>query len=213
LIAKEIEAEGASCRSSRPRGRPRSFDIDEALDKAMRLFAEQGYDGTSLGQLTEVIGIPPPSLYAAFGSKDDLFKAALDHYQARCSAPIATAFHGAASAREAIEALLLQSIETFHQPGGIRGCMVALAALGISSNHQNLREHAVSLRLAAERMILERIKQGQSDGDVAASADAAAMMHFYTTVQMGLSIKARDGSSKADMTASVIAAMRLWDSF
>jgi AcrR family transcriptional regulator len=208
LITKEIHSVLA-----RPRGRPRSFDLDEALDKAMHLFAEQGYDGTSLGQLTEAIGIPPPSLYAAFGSKDDLFKASLEHYRVRCGAPIAAAFQNASTARQAIEGLLMQSIETFLEPGGIKGCMVALAAIGISANHKDLRDHATALRQATEAMILNRIKQGQSEGDVAASSDATAMMNFYTTLQMGLSIKARDGASAAEMKASVMAAMRLWDHF
>jgi AcrR family transcriptional regulator len=208
LITKET-----SSAQARPRGRPRSFDLDQALDKAMHLFAEQGYDGTSLGQLTDAIGIPPPSLYAAFGSKDDLFKASLDHYRMRCGAPIAEAFQRALTAREAIEALLLQSVEVFYQPGGIRGCMVALAAVGISASHQDLRDHAIALRQATETMLLQRIELGQTDGDVPLLADAAAMMNFYSTLQMGLSIKAHDGASKTDMIASVKAAMRLWESF
>jgi AcrR family transcriptional regulator len=205
--------ETASIETPKSRGRPRAFDLDVALDKAMHLFAEQGYEGTSLGQLTEAIGVPAPSLYAAFGNKDELFKASIEHYRKGCGAPIAAAFKNAVTARHAVEALLMQSVETFHEPGGVRGCMVAMAALGISSAHRDLRDHACSLRQATDTMILDRIKQGQSDGDVPPSADAAAMMNFYTTFQMGLSTKAHDGQSKADMQKSVQAAMRLWESF
>jgi AcrR family transcriptional regulator len=198
---------------SRSRGRPRTFDVNTALDKATRLFAEYGYDGTSLSQLTEELAIPPPSLYAAFGSKEELYKSCLDRYRSHFAAPVVAALTSQGTAKAAIEAMLMQSVSTFHEPDNIKGCMITLAALGININHQSLRDHAVTLREQTVASVEQRILQGQRDGDVSAHADVSAMTAFYTTFLMGLSIKAHDCKSEAEMKGSVSACMRLWESF
>jgi AcrR family transcriptional regulator len=198
---------------SRSRGRPRAFDVETALDKATHVFAEYGYDGTSLNQLTEALAIPPPSLYAAFGSKEDLYKSCLDRYRSHFAAPIVAALAGQDTAKAAIEAMLMQSVATFHDPQNIKGCMITLAALGVNINHQSLRQHAIDLRAQAAASVEQRIQQGQRDGDVSPSADISAMAAFYTTFLMGLSIKAHDSQSEVDMKNSVSMSMRLWDSF
>jgi AcrR family transcriptional regulator len=211
LLRKNAGQPGRS--SSRSRGRPRTFDIQIALDKATRLFAEYGYDGTSLSQLTEELDIPPPSLYAAFGSKEELYKSCLVRYRSHFALPIAAALTSQGTAKAAIEAMLMQSVGTFHEPDNIKGCMITLAALGININHQPLRDHAINLRAQAVASVELRIQQGQRDGDVLPNADIAAMTAFYTTLLMGLSIKVHDGQSEEEMKGSVSASMRLWDSF
>jgi AcrR family transcriptional regulator len=210
---KKTSTSQKAARPGRSRGRPRTFDVEAALDKATHLFAEYGYDGTSLNQLTQAMAIPPPSLYAAFGSKEDLYKSCLDRYRSHFAAPIAAALTHNATAKTAIEAMLTQSVKTFCDPGNIKGCMVTLAALGININHQPLRDHAINLRAQAVASIEQRIQQGQRDGDVSANTDITAMTAFYSTFLMGLSIKAHDGQSEAEMRGSISASMRLWDSF
>jgi AcrR family transcriptional regulator len=213
IAIEKISLGESKLQPSRSRGRPRSFDVETALDKATRLFAEYGYDGTSLGQLTEALAIPPPSLYAAFGSKEDLYRSCLDRYRSHFAAPVVDALTSQSTAKASIEAMLMQSVKTFHEPDNVKGCMITLAALGIGINHQSLRDHAVNLRAQTVASVEQRIHQGQRDGDVSPDADTKAMTAFYTTFLMGLSIKAHDGQSEADMKNSVSASMRLWDSF
>src|SRR6185369_1639575 len=109
-------------------GRPREFDRDEALHRAMKLFWEQGYEGTTLADLQEAMGdITPPSFYAAFGSKETLFREAVELYKQSQGAPIAKALAGGPTARDSIEAFLRAAAEKFCQPGNPRGCMMLLS--------------------------------------------------------------------------------------
>ncbi|MFC6488888.1 TetR/AcrR family transcriptional regulator [Nitratireductor sp. GCM10026969] len=193
------------------RGRPRAFDRDEALRRAMVLFWQRGYDGASLGELTEVMGINRPSLYAAFGSKEALFREAVALYDAIEGAPIQEKIEQSPTARQAVEAVLRHNARAYVRTDVPRGCLVVLAALIGTPEHEDLRCFLKENRKGAEDYLCQRIARGISDGDVPATADPAAMAWFYTTVNQGLSIQAKDGASMEVLDSVVDAAMVAWD--
>ena len=188
-------------------GRPREFDRDAALDKAMRLFWERGYEGTSVGDLAEALGIGKPSLYAAFGHKEQLFYEALDLY-VRTYGP---ELGDVATARGAIESLLRSNAETYTDPSIPSGCLIVLAAAVGPPQNAEVRAHLAMLRNASTGSFASRIRKGIADGDVPEGADADAMAQFYTTVLNGLALQARDGAGGAALDRVIDGAMAAWD--
>ena len=188
-------------------GRPREFDRDAALDKAMRLFWERGYEGTSVGDLAEALGIGKPSLYAAFGHKEQLFYEALDLY-VRTYGP---ELGDVPTARGAIESLLRSNAETYADPSIPSGCMIVLAAAVGPPQNAEVRAHLAVLRNASTGSFAARIRKGIADGDVPMGADADAMAAFYTTVLNGLALQARDGAGGAALDRVIDGAMAAWD--
>src|ERR1700749_3660752 len=122
---------------SRPRGRPRAFDRDEALDRAMHLFWRRGYEATSVSDLTEAMGITPPSLYAAFGDKKRLFLETVDRYQSGPGSFAQAAFTDPTAERP-MRLLMLDTIDSFFEPGNPKGCMVVLAATNCTSDSSDI---------------------------------------------------------------------------
>jgi AcrR family transcriptional regulator len=198
---KKIEQGGA-----RARGRPRAFDREEALDRAMELFWRYGYEATSIADLTKAMGINPPSLYAAFGDKEKLFLEAIDRY---CG-DAAPAFGDEPTAREAVERLLVGAVAGLTRSKSPRGCMLVTSAMNCSESSAHLQDALARKRAAAERALEGRIERGVADGDLSKGTDTAALAKFYTTVLHGLSIQARDGASKKKLLGVVEAALRAW---
>lgn len=198
--------------TSRSRGRPRAFDREDALAKATRLFWTKGYEATSMTDLTEAMGIGSPSLYAAFGSKEALYAEALNHYQQHNSAYVWANFMAAGTAREAVTALLMDSAAVLS--GALvdipRGCMVTLSAVG-SEGHLALGEQVRAARATTLAHLTARILQGIADHDVPATVDVHALARFVQTIQVGMSILARDGASHAELAAVAQVAMEAWD--
>jgi AcrR family transcriptional regulator len=188
-------------------GRPREFDRDLALDRAMRLFWERGYEGTSVSDLTDALGVGKPSLYAAFGSKEQLFYEALDLY-VRTYGPT---LGDVPTARGAIESLLRSNAETYTDPNIPSGCMIVLAAAVGPPQNAEVRAHLAMLRNASTGSFAARIRKGMVDGDVPRGADAEAMAQFYTTVLNGLALQARDGAGGAALERVIDGAMAAWD--
>jgi AcrR family transcriptional regulator len=197
---------GKICRA---RGRPRSFDREEALERAMEVFWRQGYEATSIGDLTAAMGINPPSLYAAFGDKERLFLEAVERYECRpgfgasvlCEEP---------TARGAIERLLEESARELTRRGHPRGCMVVTAATNCSIGSAHLQAALAKRRAASEAYVKARIERGIRDGEVPPTTDAGALAKFYTTVIQGMTIQARDGATRKRLLAVGEAAMRAW---
>ena len=198
----------------RGRGRPRVFDRNEALGLATRLFWLKGYDGTSIVDLTEAIGIEAPSLYAAFGSKKELYAAAVRHYGETYEGLVWNNFRAAATARNAAMAYLMDSAAAL--TGSLadepRGCMVTLSTLG-SEAHSELG----SLLKAARAVVFDRLKarfeRAVSEGDLLNSVDVAGLARFVQNIQSGMSILARDGTGREDLERVVTIAMLGWDRF
>lgn len=194
------------------RGRPRQFDREEALRQAMRLFWARGYEGTSLGDLTAAMGINKPSLYAAFGCKEELFTEAVAFYDATEGEPVQRALDEAPTARAAIEAMLRVNAAAYAAPQSPRGCMIVLASLIGAPENEELRRALAKTRRRGEDDLRRRIERGIAEGDVPAGTDARRLAAFYTTVLQGLSVQARDGASRRKLGALVDAAMQAWDS-
>ena len=192
------------------RGRPREFDRAEALRAALAVFREQGYEGTTLAELQSAMGgISPPSLYAAFGSKEGLFKEAVALYRETVSADIARALVEGPTARDAIRGMLRSSVAAFTKAGEPRGCLLVLGAINCT-RAGDAHEHLRDVRRAARQGLTRRLKQGVEEGDVPASVDVSALASFYTTVLFGISIQARDGASRDSLMATVDCAMSAW---
>ena len=193
------------------RGRPRGFDRDAALAKAMEVFWARGYEGASMSELTSAMGIASPSLYAAFGCKEALFAEALALYGATENEGIWGGLETAATAREACEGMLAASARAFTRPDKPPGCMVVLSALPGGDASDALREALVRGRTGAIDLLEARLRRGQAEGDVPAGTDVRAVAAYVVTVQQGMSIQARDGATRATLEGIVRAVMAGWD--
>jgi AcrR family transcriptional regulator len=193
------------------RGRPRGFDRDEALRRAMEVFWEHGYEGTSIGDLTAAMGIRPPSLYAAFGCKEELFREAVAHYEDVEGGPPLQALREAPTTREGVEAMLRTNARAYTEPGRPTGCMVVLAATTYTPSTAGIRDFLAEQRRQSTLAVRERLERGQADGDVPLGADTAALAAYVSSVQFGMSLQARDGAGRAALLAVVDAAMAGWE--
>ncbi|WP_020180501.1 TetR/AcrR family transcriptional regulator [Methylopila sp. M107] len=193
------------------RGRPRGFDRQEALGKAMETFWALGYEGASMAELTRAMGLNSPSLYAAFGSKDALFREAAELYERKAGCALGAAIDDAPTARAAAEGFLMHSAEMLARPGQPPGCMIVLTAVGAHSAACETREALKLSRSGSKRALERRFTRAVDEGELAKGLDIAAIAAFYVTVQQGMTIQAVDGAS-ADALASIAgAAMQSWD--
>ncbi|MGX5734610.1 TetR/AcrR family transcriptional regulator [Bosea thiooxidans] len=193
------------------RGRPRSFDRQKALESAMAVFWDRGYQAASMSDLTEAMGINPPSLYAAFGSKEELYREAIAHYTATESDEIVAPLRRAPTARAAVEGYLMASAKTFTRPGRPPGCMIVLAAVNAVGVGEDTSRILREMRAASVAMIAERLERAVAEGELPASLDPHAVASYYVTVQQGMSIQARDGASRPLLEAIAHGAMAAWD--
>jgi len=198
--------------ASTVRGRPRSFDRKEALRRAMELFWALGYEGATLTDLQRAMGgITAPSLYAAFGSKEDLFREAVELYSRTLGAPMMNALAKGPTARTSMEALLEAAVESFCKPGAPRGCLLVLGAINSMPANKSVQDYLRSLRARRQRVIQQRLARAVAEGELRPEMDLRALASFYTTVVDGLAIQARDGASKKALRYAVRCAMAAWD--
>lgn len=192
------------------RGRPRAFDRDHALRRAMELFWERGYEGTTIADLTSAMGVNRPSLYASFGCKEALFEEAVALYEKLEGAEVERAFVAAPTARAAVDSLLRINARNYARSGKPPGCMIVLAALLGMPENAAVRSFLARNRRAGSAMIQARLDQAIRDGEIEPSTDTARLAAFYTAVLQGLSVQARDGAEAATLEAIVDAAMAGW---
>jgi len=195
---------------SRPRGRPRAFDRGTALECAMQIFWRQGYESTSLSDLTSAMGINPPSLYAAFGDKQRLFLETIEHYANGVGASPIRAFEAETTAREAVLRLMEDAARELTCSSHPPGCMVVVAALSCSDDSNHVQAMLAQYRRRAQARIQARIERGMREGDVPLGADAGLLARLYMTVIQGMSVQARDGATCEELVAIARAAMHAW---
>lgn len=190
-------------------GRPRTFDADVALDRALKVFWRKGYEGASLTELTRAMGINRPSLYAAFGDKESLFRKALERYE---KGP--TAFIGEAlaepTARRVAERLLLGTAGSTCSSGQPAGCMLVQGALAAGDSAEPVRRELASHREAGVAAIAERLRRAKKEGDLPASADPAGLARYLMTVMNGMAVQSVSGANAADLRKTAEMALRAW---
>ncbi|MFB5151671.1 TetR/AcrR family transcriptional regulator [Burkholderia orbicola] len=192
------------------RGRPRSFDKEAALDRAMEVFWRLGYEGASMTDLTAAMGIASPSLYAAFGSKEALFRQALEHYRATEGQEIWGGVERAASAYDAVQNYLMDTARVFTRRSKPAGCLIVLSALHPAERSDMVRQTLIAMREGTVDALRERLAQGVATGEISVHANLDAIARYYVTVQQGMSIQARDGASRRDLEAVAQAALAAW---
>ena len=193
----------------RPRGRPRSFDREAALDAAMQVFWQKGYDAASLHDLTEAMGINPPSLYAAFSDKENLYCEAVELYRIKRGEHIRKVLAEEPTARAAIERSLREAAVEFCRRDAPSGCLLTMSS-NCSTVSEAVQASLAKKRAMARDALRQRIQRGIDEGDVPASVDAGSLADFFMTIFAGMATLAKDGASRKMLTASVDGAMRAW---
>jgi AcrR family transcriptional regulator len=192
-----------------PRGRPRSFDERHALEAALSVFWKHGYEGASLAELTAAMGINRPSLYAAFGNKEELFRRALDHYTAG-----AAALHDSAlrqpTARAAVERLLRSAADALGDCKNPRGCLLVQSALVCGTAGESVKQELIARRASARAAWRKRFQRAKMDGDLPADADPAALARYLSALSAGMAVEAVNGADRAELRRLVDVALRAW---
>jgi len=195
---------------ARPRGRPRLLDRPKALETALKLFWRHGYEGTSVADLTAAMGTTPPSLYAAFGSKERLYREAVDLYMESYGGFPASAFAEEPTARRAIERILREAIALYSAGPKPRGCMLTTGALTCAPEHQDVANDLARRRRAAIAAIKSRFDRAVVQGELDVATDTAGLAAFYAAVIQGLSIQARDGVNRKELESITQASLAAW---
>jgi TetR/AcrR family transcriptional regulator, copper-responsive repressor len=206
----EAPEAGPAKASRKPRGRPLSFDRDAALETAMHVFWERGYEAASISDLTSAMGITPPSLYTAFGDKEQLFLEAIERYALGYGSAGARALVEEPSARGAIERWLTEAANELTQPCHPKGCMVVMAATNCSAAAERVQDALLLRRTEAIANVGRRIQGGIDDGELPPDTDASDLANFYATIYQGMSMQAKDGATHESLMATVRTAMRSW---
>jgi AcrR family transcriptional regulator len=192
-------------------GRPREFDTEEAIAKAMRLFWRKGYEGTSVSDLTDELGINRPSLYAAFGGKDELFLKVLDRYD-RETAPFTQASLRAPTARALAEGLMYGACAFHSDARNPPGCLMVHGALIGGSASAMAREETRSRRARLKDLIAERLTRAQAEGDLGRGDDPSALAGYLVAMLRGLAVEAASGAQPAELREIADIAMTAWPS-
>ena len=181
--------------------RPREFDRDEALAKARDAFWTRGYEGTSMADLVSELGIASARIYAAFGSKEDLFREAIGLYEAEEGGFVDRALAEESTAHQAITRILREAVETYTRPGKPWGCMVVTAATNCAAENSCLQDWLAERRRRQTAAIAGRLERALHDGEFSEDTDVERLADYLTAVMHGLSVQARDGVSAERLTA------------
>jgi AcrR family transcriptional regulator len=178
----------------------------------MQVFWALGYEGATVNELQEAMGgIAPPSFYAAFGSKEELFREAVELYSRTLGAPMMKALEEGRTALDSIRALLDAAVESFCKPGLPRGCFLVFGAFNNVPSNKNVEDYVRGLRVRRQKAIQKRLQRGVEEGELPETLDLPAMAAFFTTVIDGLAIQARDGVPQKALNFAVRCAMAAWD--
>ncbi|PTU64390.1 TetR family transcriptional regulator [Chromobacterium sp. Panama] len=192
-------------------GRPREFDREQALQQAMLAFWRRGYEGTSMSDLVAALGIASARIYAAFGSKEGLFREAVARYAAGDGGFADLALRQESDVAAAIERMLRDAVMLYTRHDAPQGCMVVSAATNCSEQNDGVQEWLRAQRQERTQSVMERLRRGVADGQLRPDADADALGDFYAAQLHGISVQARDGVPRERLLASVRVAMApLW---
>lgn len=192
-----------------PAGRPRSFDADVALERAMMVFWEQGYQGASLSELTGAMGITRKSMYAAFGNKEELFRKALERYTAGPASFTARALEEP-TARQVAESFLSGAVTATTQPDRPAGCLSVQGSLAAGASGRAARDILNAWREAGRARLVARFQRAVDESDLPADSDPELLARYVMTVSNGISVEAAGGAPRSELLRTAEAALRNW---
>ena len=196
-------------KSSLPAGRPRAFDPDKALDAALRVFWEKGYEGASLSDLTAAMGINKPSLYATFGDKRELFRKVVERY-VQTQTPFMQEALEDPSARNGIRRVLNGAADSITHSLNPHGCLLVQGALACGGETDDIKRDLAEKRSGSENLLRNRLLRAQTEGELPPEADPQALSRFYSTVLSGMSVEASGGATRKDLQSVIDLAMNAW---
>jgi AcrR family transcriptional regulator len=190
-------------------GRPRAFDADAALGKAMVVFWAQGYEGASLADLTEAMGISRKSMYAAYGNKEELFRKVLQRYTDGPASYVVDALQ-APTAREAATRFLVGSLRANTTPGWPAGCLGVQGALAVGETGRVAHDALAEWRALGQMHLRDRFRRAVREGDLPAGADPDLIARYLMTIANGLAVQAAGGATREELQEVADAALRAW---
>ncbi len=193
------------------RGRPREFCVDHALAQALRVFWSKGYEASSLTDLTDAMGITRPSLYAAFGNKESLFRKTLDLYEREKLAYIGKAL-AAPTSREVVEAMLRGAVANMTGCGEPHGCLQVIAQVASGPDAQQVRDELLERGKIVHRSIVERFERAKAEGDLPPHVDVLGLADFLKALFQGISLQATNGATREELDRLVDTGLMMWPS-
>ena len=195
--------------ATKPRGRPLAFNQDEALDAALNVFWTHGYEGTSMAELTDALGINKPSIYAAFGNKETLFRKALAKYVSGPAAFVKAALNEP-SAQKVAERFLLGSVEFLTNENNPRGCMIVQGALTCGEGSATIQKELAGYRRHYEQQLTQRFELAKTQKDLPENTNCSALAKYLATIHQGLSVQATSGATKNELMAVAELVLENW---
>jgi AcrR family transcriptional regulator len=193
-----------------PRGRPREFNPDEVLDRAVHVFWRRGFGATSLNELARELGIEKPSLYAAFGNKEQLFLKALDRYATGFEQRAIGALERAPSGKAGVATLLSAFAEQLSDPKTPAGCLIANCAAECRETSETISRSLANFLGAMELALTKRLKRAQKEGEVPASEDVRSLARYFAAVTQGMVSLSRARRDPKALREIVRIALRAW---
>jgi AcrR family transcriptional regulator len=190
-------------------GRPREFDVDKALDLALQVFWRKGYEGASIADLTETMGITKPSLYSAFGNKEELFRKALDRYVDGPGGYFQVAL-AKPTVHAVAEHLLYESADAVTDPDHPPGCLAVQGALTCGDAAESIKQELVSRRAKGEQDLRERFERAIAEGDLPQGSDAADLAAYLSAILQGMAVQAAGGTTREQLRKIAEMALRTW---
>ena len=193
------------------RGRPREFCTEAALAAALRVFWSKGFEGASLSDLTEAMGVTRPSLYAAFGNKEALFRKALDLYEREKLAFMSAALE-APTARGVAERMLTNALRMQTSACDPRGCLNVISSVACGAEAEGIKAEVVARRASSEAALRARFARARAEGDLPEASDPAALGRYLIAVLQGMAVQAGSGASRRSLEQLVETTLSLWPS-
>ena len=190
------------------KGRPREFCTGTALAAALRVFWSKGYEGASMAELTQAMGITKPSLYAAFGNKEALFRKALDLYETEKLDYIGQAL-AAPTARE-VATRLLHGALAVQTGNGPKGCLGVIGSVACGIEAESIRQEVIARRVSSQRALLDRFERAKAEGDLAADTDVAGLASYLMVILQGMAVQAGAGASPAELERLIETSLAMW---
>jgi AcrR family transcriptional regulator len=193
------------------KGRPRGFCTDRALAAALRIFWSKGYEGASLTELTEAMGITRPSLYAAFGNKESLFHKALDLYESEKLGYARTAMEQP-TARAVAEHFMRGALEMQLSQNDPKGCLGVMSLAAGGAEPESIKGDVMARRASLQLLLCERFERAKAEGDLPAHIDVPGLASYLFALLQGMAVQAGSGSTRQELQRIIDTGLALWPS-